>query len=113
VAVGDDLLIAEPGRALHGIGPAMVLGGPALYLVGESLFRLRVSGAANAKRLAVAALLVALVPLATRITALALSATVAALLGALALWELRAPQHSAGLSRRLRRPERREAPSAS
>ena len=31
VAVGDDLLIAEPGRALHGVGLAMVLGGPVLY----------------------------------------------------------------------------------
>jgi low temperature requirement protein LtrA len=89
VAVGDDLLIAEPGRALHGVGLAMVLGGPALYLVGESLFRLRVTGAANVKRLAAAAVLVLLTPLGSRISALALSATVAALLSALVLWELR------------------------
>ncbi|HET6549912.1 MAG TPA: low temperature requirement protein A [Solirubrobacter sp.] len=96
VAVGDDLLIAEPGHALHGVGLAMVLGGPALYLVGESVFRLRVTGAANAKRLAVAALLVLLAPLATELTALALSATVAALLTALAIWELRgAPERHA------------------
>jgi len=89
VAVGDNLLIAEPRAALHGVGLAMVLGGPALYLVGESLFRLRVTGAANAKRLGVAALLVALVPLGGRVSALALSALVAALLTAAALWELR------------------------
>ena len=89
VAVGDDLLIAEPGHALHGVGLAMVLGGPVLYLVGESLFRLRVTGAANAERLAVAAILVLLAPLGSQISALALSATVAALLSALALWELR------------------------
>ena len=63
VAVGDDLLIAEPGRALHGVGLAMVLGGPVLYLLGESLFRLRLTGAANAKRLAVAAILVLLAPI--------------------------------------------------
>lgn len=98
VAVGDDLLIAEPGHALHGVGLAMVLGGPALYLVGESLFRLRVTGAANAKRLAVAALLVALAPVGAQISALALSAIVAALLSALALWELRAPAHGALLA---------------
>jgi low temperature requirement protein LtrA len=91
VAVGDDLLIAAPGRALHGVGLAMVLGGPALYLLGESLFRLRVTGAANAKRLLVAAVLVLLAPLGAQISALALSATVAALLSALALWELRTP----------------------
>ena len=89
VAVGDDLLIAEPGDALHGVGLAMVLGGPALYLVGESLFRIRVTGAANAKRLAAAGLLVALAPVGSHISALALSAIVAALLGAVAVWELR------------------------
>jgi low temperature requirement protein LtrA len=61
-AVGDDLLIAEPGHALHGVGLAMVLGGPVLYLIGESLFRRRIHGAANAKRLAVAAVLVLLAP---------------------------------------------------
>jgi low temperature requirement protein LtrA len=94
-AVGDDLLIAEPGRALHGVGLAMVVGGPVLYLLGEGLFRLRVTGAANAKRLAVAALLVLLAPVGTGISALALSATVAALLTLLALWELRVPAHHA------------------
>ncbi len=90
-AVGDDLLIADPGRALHGVGLAMVLGGPALYLVGESLFRLRVTGAANAKRLAVATVLVLLAPIGSQVSALALSATVAALLSALAVWELWTP----------------------
>jgi low temperature requirement protein LtrA len=89
-AVGDDLLIAEPGGALHGVGLAMVVGGPALFLVGECLFRLRVTGAANGERLAVAAILVLLAPLGSQMSALALSATVAALLSALALWELRA-----------------------
>ena len=95
VAVGDDLLIAGPGDALHGVGLAMVLGGPALYLVGESLFRLRITGAANAERLAVAALLVLLVPLGSQISALALTATVTSLLSALALWELRPSARSA------------------
>jgi len=91
VAVGDDLLIAEPGHALHGVGLAMVLGGPALYLIGESLFRARLTGAANAQRLAVAALLIVGVPLGAHVSALALSAGVTALLSALALWELRVP----------------------
>lgn len=91
VAVGDDLLIAEPARALHDVGLAMVLGGPALYLIGESLFRLRITGAANAERLAVAAILLLLAPIGFHISALALSATVAVLLSALALWELRTP----------------------
>ena len=91
IAVGDDLLIAEPGTALHGVGLAMVLGGPALYLLAESLFRLRLTGAANAQRLAVAVILLLLAPIGAQISALALSATVATLLSALALWELRSP----------------------
>jgi low temperature requirement protein LtrA len=95
VAAGDDLLIAGPGRALHGVGLAMMLGGPALFLLGESLFRLRMTGAANAKRLTVAAVLVLLAPVGSQVSALALSATVAGLLSALALWELRAPAHHA------------------
>jgi low temperature requirement protein LtrA len=89
VAVGDDLLIGEPGHALHGVGLAMLLGGPALYLLGECLFHWRLTSAANGKRLVVAALLVALAPVGGRLGALALSASVAALLTALAIWELR------------------------
>jgi len=97
VAVGDDLLIAAPGDSLHGVGLTMVIGGPVLYLLGESLFRLRMTGAANAKRVAVAAALVLLVPIGTQISALALSASVAAMLGTLALWELRPTvRHSLG-----------------
>lgn len=89
VAVGDDLLIAGPTGALRGIRLAMVLGGPVLFLLGESLFRLRMTGGANAKRLAVAAVLALMAPIGSQISALTLSATVAGLLSALALWELR------------------------
>jgi low temperature requirement protein LtrA len=44
VAVGDDLLISDPRSVLDGIGPAMVLGGPALYVAGVVLFRARLGG---------------------------------------------------------------------
>ena len=71
----------------------MILGGPALYLLGESLFRWRMTGAPNAPRVAVAALLILLAPLGGHVEALPLSIVVAALLTALAGWELR----SAGL----------------
>ena len=47
------------------------------------------TGEVNAKRVAVAALLVLLVPLGGGLSALALSLIVAALLPALAVWELR------------------------
>jgi low temperature requirement protein LtrA len=88
VAVGDDLLIGAPQQALHGVALAMVLGGPALYLLGECLFHWRIARSANVKRLAVAALLLLLAPVAGHLNALTLSALVAALLTALALWEL-------------------------
>jgi hypothetical protein len=59
---------------------------------------LRLTGAANAQRLAVAAILVLLAPIGSEMSALALSATVAALASALALWELRKPaRHPLGV----------------
>jgi low temperature requirement protein LtrA len=88
-AVGNDLLIAEPHHALPGVGLAMLVGGPALFLVGESLFHWRVLGAIRADRLVVAGLLVLLLPLGTQLSALALSVIVAALLSVLVAWELR------------------------
>jgi low temperature requirement protein LtrA len=91
VAVGDDVLIGAPNAPLHGVELAMLVGGPALYLVGETLFRARLTGAFSAERLAVAAVLLALAPLGAHVSALALSAAVCALLCGLALWELRTP----------------------
>ena len=38
-AAGNELLIDEPNDALHDVGLAIVLGGPALFLLGESLFQ--------------------------------------------------------------------------
>ena len=90
-AAASHLLIAAPHDAPHGVGAAMILGGPALFLLGESLFGWRVTGAANAKRVAVAALLILLVPLGGQVSALTLSIIVASLLPALAIWELRVP----------------------
>jgi low temperature requirement protein LtrA len=89
-AVASDLLIAEPHEAADGIGVAMVVGGPALYLLGESLFGRRVTGAMHVNRVAAALLLVLLVPLGRQISVLLLSVVVASLLLALAVWELRA-----------------------
>jgi len=91
-AVASHLLIAAPHEAPEGVGVAMILGGPALYLLGESLFCWRMTGETNAKRVAVAALLILLVPLGGQVSALLLSLIVAALLPALAAWELRAPR---------------------
>jgi low temperature requirement protein LtrA len=90
-AVGDDLLIAEPHHALHGVGLAMVVGGPALYLFGESLFRARMTGTTNPKRLLAVVVLLALAFLGPHVSALALTIAVTVVLTALALWEHRSP----------------------
>ena len=89
-AVGQDLLIAHPQDALHGVGIAMVLGGPALFLFGESLFRRRITAAWNRERLAATGLLILLAPLAVHVSALLLSAIATTVLAAIALSQKRA-----------------------
>src|SRR5205085_7941697 len=100
-AVGNDLLIAAPHQAPRGVGLAMILGGPSLFLLGESLFRWRMTGRTTATRLTCAALLILLVGLGGHVEALPLGLVVAALLTLLALWEHRSdgdlgPTASAG-----------------
>jgi low temperature requirement protein LtrA len=87
VAVGDDLLIAEPHRALGHAGALMVAGGPALYLLGETLFRVRMVHSVNPKRLVAIAALCLLYPLAPHVSALALIAIATAIVSGLAFWE--------------------------
>jgi low temperature requirement protein LtrA len=94
-AVGTDLLIAEPHHALHGVGLAMMLGGPALFLLGEVSFGRRMAGTTDVSRLVVAGCLLLLVPIGGQVSALLLAVTVGALLTALVLWELRAPELAA------------------
>jgi low temperature requirement protein LtrA len=89
-AAADHLLIAEPHDPQHGVGLAIVLGGPILFLVGVNLFHWMTTGRANPRRLLVAALILGLLPLAPHLSVLALAASVTVLLGALAIWELRA-----------------------
>jgi low temperature requirement protein LtrA len=51
-AVGDELVIAHPGDRLSARELVAVAGGPALYLLGHALFRLRLAGSIAWKRLA-------------------------------------------------------------
>jgi low temperature requirement protein LtrA len=87
VAVGDDLLIADPGHALARAGALMMLGGPAIYLLGETLFRVRMIGSASAKRVSVIVAICLLYAVSSSVSALALCAIVTALVGGLAVWE--------------------------
>ena len=87
VAVGDDLLLAHPGHALGAAGVVMLVGGPALYLSGEVLFRVRMIGSVNHKRVAAVLGLCVLGVVTAGLPALAVAGLVAALLIGLALWE--------------------------
>jgi low temperature requirement protein LtrA len=89
-AAGSELLIAEPTDALRGMGLAIVLGGPALFLLGESLFQRMTTGRANSKRVAAGGLIVGLLPVAPHVPALVLAVVVSGVLSTLVLWELRA-----------------------
>jgi low temperature requirement protein LtrA len=86
-AVADDLLLAEPHASLSTVGVAMMVGGPALYLLGESLFRLRMVGTVGWRRIVAIVVLVALAPLGPHVSVLALATMTVAVLTALALWE--------------------------
>ncbi len=58
-AVGDELVIAHPKDELPGREVAAVVAGPALYLLAQALFRLRMAGSLSGKRLGGAAACVA------------------------------------------------------
>ena len=79
-AVGDELVIAHPSEELPRAELLAVVGGPALYLLGHALFRLRMAGSIAWRRLAGAAacLLVGLVGFA--LPALAVAALLVAVL---------------------------------
>ena len=79
-AVGDELLVAHPGDHLGNAGALVTLAGPALYLLGLSGFGALVGRRQGRSRLAVAALLIAAVPLAAGVSALCVAAVEAALL---------------------------------
>ena len=87
VAVADRLLIAEPNRALTAGGIIMSVGGPAVYLLGESSVRLRMISSISPQRLLAVAALGLLGYLGRDLSALALSAAVAATMVTLAVWE--------------------------
>jgi low temperature requirement protein LtrA len=79
-AVGDELVIAHPSEELPRAELLAVVGGPALYLLGHALFRLRMAGSIAWRRLAgaVACLLVGAVGFA--LPALAVAALLLAVL---------------------------------
>jgi low temperature requirement protein LtrA len=87
-AVGDEIVIAHPGEALHGADIVAVVAGPAIYLLAMVLFRLRMAGTLSRKRLAgaVACLLAGL--LGSVVSALLLSVLILAILVAVIVAEI-------------------------
>jgi low temperature requirement protein LtrA len=92
-AVGDEIIIAHPGRALHGPELIALAGGPMLYLVGHLLFRLRMAGSMSTKRLAGVIAIAGCGALGLVLPALAVGALISAALVALIVAETMASQH--------------------
>lgn len=94
-AVGDELTIAHPGEALAGPEVAVVVGGPAIYLLAHVLFRLRMAGSLSWKRLAGAAACVVVGLLGGSLDGLALAVLVLAILAVVIAAEYRSGRQRA------------------
>jgi low temperature requirement protein LtrA len=81
-AVGDELVIAHPTDSLPASEVAVVVAGPAIYLFGHVLFRLRMAGSLSRKRLTGALACLAVGVLFGWAPALVLAALVVGVLGA-------------------------------
>ncbi len=89
VALGMKKAIGHHDEHLHTVEAFALLGGLAAYLLGHVAFRYRHVQTVNRQRLGLAVLLVALVPLATGLPALAALAIPTALLWAMIVYETR------------------------
>jgi low temperature requirement protein LtrA len=89
VAFGLEQTLAHVGEHLHVVPAFALLGGLAAYLLGHVAFRYRHIHTVNRRRLGLAALLLALLPPALTIPALATLAIAASLLWALIAYETR------------------------
>ena len=90
VAAADELVIAHPGDAIGAATACLVLGGPALYLTGNALFKLTLWGRVPVSRPLALLALAAAVPLAFVLPGLGLLAVAMAIVAAVALSDGRA-----------------------
>jgi low temperature requirement protein LtrA len=79
-AVGDEIVIAHPGSDLHGAQLVALAGGPALYLVGHLVFRLRMARSTSRKRLSAVLAIAMCGVLGSALPALAVAVLIAAVL---------------------------------
>jgi low temperature requirement protein LtrA len=92
-AAGDEIAIAHPGDEVSTWEAALILGGPALYLLGHSAFKLAVWGRISQSRLAGIIALAALIPLAVVSSALALIVAATCVLAGVIVWDLVTERH--------------------
>lgn len=86
-AVGDDLLLAHPDGAPTPQAAMVILGGPAIYLLGNILFKRAMRNRTPLSHIAGISALIALSPFASRLAPLPLGAATAAILVGVAAWE--------------------------
>jgi low temperature requirement protein LtrA len=96
-AVGDELVIAHPTEVLPGDELAVVVAGPALYLLGHVALRLRMTGTVSVKRLGGAAACLATAAVGTFAPALVVAALLVTVLAGVIVLE-----HVANARRRAR-----------
>jgi low temperature requirement protein LtrA len=88
-AVADEITIAHPGGRMHLPDAIALLGGPALYLVGNLYFKRASAKYYPLSHLVGLGLLAALAPFAMALTPLALGAATTSVLVVVAIWETR------------------------
>lgn len=88
-AVADELTIAHPTGHTDTATLAVVLGGPAMFLLGHALFKLAVFGTWSMPRIIALGALVLLVPVGTVVSPLALATCATVVVAAVAFSELR------------------------
>lgn len=86
-AVGDDLVLAHPTGHADAKVAAVLIGAPALYLVGNLLFKRATAASPAFSHMVGLGLLVALVPISVILEPVALSAATTAVLVLVAAWE--------------------------
>jgi low temperature requirement protein LtrA len=86
-AVADDLVVAHPAGHAQFEAIAVILGGPAIYLAGNAVFKWAICGRWPLSHLAGLTMLIALISVAAALSALALGAATSVILAIVAVWE--------------------------
>jgi low temperature requirement protein LtrA len=86
-AVGDDIVLHDPSAIVTPAKAAVILGGPALYLIGNALFKRQSAPYVPLSHQIGVLMLALLMPLALAMTTLTLATAVTAVLIVVAAWE--------------------------